>query len=36
MKHAAEIAGLPRDDIEAIFWRNAYRAFELDGSAEAE
>ena len=35
MKHVAEIAGLSRDDIEAIFWRNAYLAFDLDGAAEA-
>jgi glutamate-1-semialdehyde 2,1-aminomutase len=27
MKHAAEIAGFTRDDVEAIFWRNAAEAF---------
>jgi len=27
MKQAAEIAGLSRDDVEAIFWRNAAAAF---------
>ena len=32
MKQAAEIAGLSRDDIEGIFWRNALEAFEIDAS----
>ena len=32
MKQAAEIAGLSRDDIEGIFWRNALEAFEIDPS----
>ena len=36
MKHAAEIAGLSRDDIEAIFWRNACDAFDLDSAAGAD
>ena len=31
MKHAAEIAELNQDDIEDIFWRNAYREFGLEG-----
>jgi hypothetical protein len=29
MKHAAEIAGLTRDKVEDIFWRNADEAFAL-------
>ena len=30
MKQAAEIAGLSRDDVEAIFWRNAVTAFGVE------
>ena len=30
MKHAAEIAGFSRDDIENVFWRNATEAFDID------
>ncbi len=30
MKHAAEVAELSRDDIEDIFWRNAYREFGIE------
>ena len=30
MKQAAEIAGLSKDDIEGIFWRNAIEAFQID------
>ena len=29
MKQAAEIVGLSRDDVEAIFWRNAATAFDV-------
>jgi glutamate-1-semialdehyde 2,1-aminomutase len=29
MKQAAEIAGFSRDDVEAIFWRNAAMAFDV-------
>ncbi|MBT6483557.1 MAG: amidohydrolase family protein [Planctomycetaceae bacterium] len=30
MKQAAELAGLSRDDVEAIFWRNAAAAFDVE------
>jgi len=30
MKQAVEIAGLSRDDVEAIFWRNAATAFDVE------
>ena len=29
MKQAAEVAGLSKDDIEGIFWRNAHDALEI-------
>jgi glutamate-1-semialdehyde 2,1-aminomutase len=35
IKHAAEIAGLSRDEVEDIFWRNASRAFGLADEAWA-
>ena len=30
MKHAAEMAGFSKDQIEDIFWRNAVREFGID------
>lgn len=32
IKHAAEIAELSQDDIDDIFWRNAYREFGIDSA----
>ena len=35
MKHAAEIAGLSRDDIEGVFWRNATTALGIEAGQQA-
>ena len=34
IKHAAEIAGLTRDQIEDVFWRNAVTALGVDWPQE--
>ena len=34
MKQAAEIAGLSKDDIEGIFWRNAMEALQIEPQDE--